>query len=52
MSTPVTLALTTVGSEEVWVVLSITDAATGLELVLRDPATGFPVARGARRGRL
>jgi hypothetical protein len=42
----------TVGTEEVWVVLSTKDAATGLELVLRDPATGFPVARGARRGRL
>lgn len=34
-----------------WVALAIKDVATGLEVVLRDPATGLPLAmgRGGRR---
>ena len=48
----ITAAPATIDSQEVWVVLAIKDVATGLELVLRDPATGFPVARKAHRGRL
>ena len=47
----ITAAPATVDSEQVWVVLTIRDVATGLELVLRDPATGFPVAGKAHRGR-
>ncbi len=35
---------------EVWLALTLTDVASGLTLVFRDPATGLPVA-GARRGR-
>jgi hypothetical protein len=35
---------------EVWLALALTDRASGLILVFRDPATGLPVA-GARRGR-
>jgi len=35
---------------EVWVAVTLTDVASGLTLVFRDPATGLPVA-GARRGR-
>ena len=34
------------------VVISMKDVATGLTLVLRDPATGLPVARGLHRNRL
>lgn len=37
-------------SQEIWVALTITDEATGLVLVLRDPATGLPVG-GQRSGR-
>ena len=38
----ITAAPATVDGEEVWVVISIKDVATGLTLVLRDPATGCP----------
>ena len=48
----ITAAPASIDSQEVWVVVAIRDVATGLELVLRDPATGFPVARKAHRGRL
>jgi hypothetical protein len=44
-------APTTVSGQEVWVALTITDTATGLQLVLRDPATGLPVTGPARHGK-
>jgi hypothetical protein len=48
----ITAAPATVNGEEAWVILVIKDIATGTSLVLRDPATGLPVSRGIRRGRL
>ncbi len=39
-----------IDGQEIWVALTITDEATGLTFVLRDPATGLPVG-GQRSGR-
>ena len=38
-----------IDGQEIWVALTITDEATGLTFVLRDPATGLPVG-GQRSG--
>ena len=48
----ITAAPAALDGEEVWLVISIKDVATALSIVLRDPATGFPVARGVHRNRL
>ncbi len=44
-------AAATTPSAQVWVALTLTDLASGLTFVLRDPATGVPVAGGGRSGR-
>jgi hypothetical protein len=46
----ITAAPVTIDDQEVWVAITVTDLASGLELVLRDPATGLP-AGGYRIGR-
>ncbi len=46
----ITAAPVAIDGQEVWVAIAITDVASGLELVLRDPATGLPVG-GQRAGR-
>lgn len=39
-----------IDGQEIWLALTVTDDASGLVLVLRDPATGLPVG-GTRAGR-
>lgn len=46
----VNAAPVTIDGQEIWLAITITDDASGLELVLRDPATGLPVG-GQRSGR-
>ncbi len=46
----VTAAPVTIDDQEIWVAITVTDVASGLVLVLRDPATGLPVG-GQRTGR-
>ena len=40
----------TIDGAQVWLAITVTDVASGLQIVLRDPATGLPVT-GARHGR-
>ncbi|HQT93161.1 MAG: hypothetical protein B7Z68_03260 [Acidobacteria bacterium 21-70-11] len=46
----VNAAPVTIDGQEIWLAITITDDASGLVLVLRDPATGLPVG-GQRSGR-
>ncbi len=46
----ITAAPVTIDSQEVWLAITMTDDASALVIVLRDPATGLPVG-GQRSGR-